>query len=111
MLIVLVPLMSYAAAELAMPFMQERGLIPQALLFRPQMPDWLWIAPVAAQIYQALFVRYGILAIIALTIIFIVLIGGFMTVLYAYMYKLTAPSRYGPMDAPPPKVKIKKYKR
>lgn len=111
LLIVLVPLMSYAAAELTMPFMQERGLIPQALLFTPKTPDWLRIAPVVAQTYQAVFARYGILAILALTLIFIVLIGGFMTMLYAYMYKLTAPSRYGPMDAPPPRVKIKKYKR
>lgn len=111
LLIVLVPLISYATADLTLPFLQERGLIPRDLLFTPQTPDWLRIAPVLAQIYQALFGRYGILAILVLTIIYTILIGGILTVLYAYLYKLTAPPRYGPTDAPPPRVKVKKYKR
>jgi hypothetical protein len=110
-LIILVPLMSYAAAELTMPALREQGLIPRELLFTPQTPDWLWMAPVLAQAYQAVFGRFGIFAILALTVIYIIFIGGIMTVLYAFMYQLTAPSRYGPMDAPPPRVRVKKYKR
>jgi hypothetical protein len=110
-LIVLVPLISFAAAELSMPFFRERGLVPRELLFTPQTPDWLWVAPVLAQAFQALFGRFGILAILVLTIIYIIIIGGIMTVLYAFMYQLTAPSRYGPMDAPPIRTKVKKYKR
>ena len=111
MLIFLIPLISYATAELTFPSLQKQGLIPRELLFTPQTPDWLRIAPVLAQIYQVLFGRYGILAILMLTIIYTILIGGVLTVVYAYLYKLTAPSRYGPMDAPPPRVKVKKYKR
>lgn len=111
LLMVLVPLMSYAAAEITMPFLQARGLVPRELLFIPQTPDWLWVAPVLAQAFQAVFGRYGIFAILALTIIYIVLIGGIMTALYSYIYQLTAPSRYGPMDAPPIRTKVKKYKR
>ena len=111
LLIVLVPLMSYAAAELTMPLLRERGMIPRELLFTPQMPDWLRIVPVLAQSFQFLFGRFGILAVLALTVLYLIVIGGVITMLYAYMYQLTAPSRYGPMDAPPPRVKIKKYKR
>ena len=111
LLIVLVPLISYAAAEISRPLLQGRGLIPRELLFTPRTPDWLWISPVLAQTFQFLFGRYGILATLLLTFIFIILVGGIITVFYAYMYKLAAPSRYGPMDAPPPRVKVKKYKR
>lgn len=111
LLIVLVPLISYAAAEVSWPLLREQGWIPRELLFTPQTPGWLWVSPVLAQAFQSLFGRYGILAILALTFLFIVLIGGVMTVLYSFMYQLAAPSRYGPMDAPPPRVKIKKYKR
>lgn len=111
LLIVLIPLVAYATAELTFPALQERNLIPRELLFTPQSPDWLRIAPVLVQIYQGLFGRYGILAILMLTFIYILVFGGILTVVYAYLYKLTAPSRYGPMDAPPPRIKVKKYKR
>lgn len=111
LLMVIVPLMSYAAAELTMPLLQAQGLIPRELLFTPATPDWLRISPVVAQTYQTLFGRYGILAILALTIIYTILLGGFITVLYSYVYQLAAPSRYGPTDAPPSRIKVKKYKR
>lgn len=111
LLMVIIPLVSYAAAELTMPLLQEQGLIPRELLFTPQTPDWLRLSPVLATTYQSVFGRYGILAILALTVIFIILIGGVLTVLYSYVYQLTAPSRYGPTDAPPIRTKVKKYKR
>jgi len=111
LLIVLVPILSFAAADVTMPFFQDRGWIPRELLAMPQTPDWMWIAPVVAQTFQFLFGRPGILATLVLTFIYILLIGGILTVFYSYMYQLTAPSRYGPMDAPPPRVKVKKYKR
>jgi len=34
-----------------------------------------------------------------------------MSVLYAFVYRLVGPPRYGPLDVPPPNVKLKKYKR
>ena len=111
LLIVLVPVLSYAAAEVSMPFFLSQRLVPRELLTTPQTPDWLWLAPVLAQTYQFIFGRPGILAILVLTVIYILFIGGIMSVLYAFMYQLAAPSRYGPMDAPPPRVKVKKYKR
>jgi hypothetical protein len=111
LLIVLVPLISFAAANLSMPFFKDQGLVPSQLLVTLQAPDWLSVAPVVAQIYESLLGRPGILATLALTIIYILFIGGLLTLLYAYMYRLAAPTRYGPMDAPPPRIKIRKYKR
>ena len=39
------------------------------------------------------------------------LIGGVISVIYALMYRFIGPSRYGPTDAPPPKIKTKRYTR
>jgi hypothetical protein len=61
--------------------------------------------------YQSVFGRPGILAILVLTVVYIVFIAGALSVVYAFMYRLAAPSRYGPMDEPPMSRKVKKYKR
>jgi len=111
LLIVLVPIISFAAADLTMPFFRDRGLVPRELLTTPQTPDWLSLVPPVAQAYQFLFARPGILATLALTFIYIIFIGGIMSVVYAFMYQIAAPSRYGSMDAPPIRTKVKKYKR
>ena len=110
-LMIFVPILSFAAANVSMPFFLNRGLIPQQLLFTPEVPSWLWYAPVLAQIIQFLFGRPAIFAILLLTVVYILILGGIFSVIYAFMYRAVAPSRYGPLDAPPPKVKIRKYKR
>ena len=111
MLIFIVPVISYAAAYETMPFFLNRGLVPRELLFTPETPEWLQIMPALAQAFRFLFGRYAILATLGLTFLYIIFIAGVFSVLYALMYRMTAPSRYGPMDAPPPRVKVKKYKR
>jgi hypothetical protein len=111
MMMIIVPILSYALAEVTMPLLLSRGLIPQQLLFTPELPDWIWYAPGLARILQFLFVRNAIFATLILTLVFILLLGGFFSFIYALIYRTMAPSRYGPMDAPPPKVKVKKYKR
>jgi hypothetical protein len=111
LIIILVPILSFAIASLSMPFFLNRGLVPAQLLFTPEIPSWLWYAPVLAEIVQFLFGRFAIFATLILTFIFIIILYGIFSVMYAAMYRVIAPSRYGPLDAPPPKVKIKKYTR
>ena len=111
LLIVLVPIISFAAAELSLPFFLGQRLVPRELLGRPQPPDWLGFLPILESAFRFVFRQQGILAILVLTVIYIILIGRVFTVFYAYLYQLTTPSRYGPMDAPPPRIKVKKYKR
>jgi len=111
-IIIVVPVLSFAAADLSLPFFLNRGLVPKELLVTPATPDWMWtLIPGLAPIFQFLFGRYAIGAILILTVLFIIILGGIFSVLYSFMYRTVAPSRYGPMDAPPPKVKVKKYKR
>jgi hypothetical protein len=106
-----VPILSFAAASLLMPLLLKRGWVPEQLLFTPQLPAWFWYAPVLANVIQFLFGRYAIFATLILTVVFMILLSGVFSLVYAIMYQTVAPPRYGPMDAPPPKVKIKKYKR
>ena len=110
-MVIIVPILSFALAEVLMPLLLKRGLVPQQLLFTPVLPDWVWYAPGLARIVQFLFGRYAIFATLILTVVFIILLGGFFSFIYALIYRSMAPSRYGPMDAPPPKTKVKKYKR
>lgn len=111
LLIILVPVLSYAAAELSLQFFIDQRLVPRELLITPQVPDWMWLAPVLARIVQSVIGRSGFLAILVLTFVYILFLSGIFSVLYAFMYRLAAPTKYGPMDAPPPRIKIKKYKR
>jgi hypothetical protein len=111
LLIVLIPIISFAAADLSLPFFIGRKLVPEELLITPKAPEWMGITPVLEQIFNLLLRRRNILATLSLTFIYILAVGGVLSVLYAYLYRLAAPPRYGPMDAPPPRVKIKKYKR
>jgi hypothetical protein len=50
-------------------------------------------------------------ATLVIALVSIVVIGGIVSIVYGYMYSLLAPSKYGAMDVPPPRVKTKKYKR
>jgi len=111
LIIILVPILSFAAASVTMPVLLNRGLVPQQLLFTPQTPDWLWYVPIVAQAFQFLFGRFAIFATLILTFVYILLIGGIFSSIYAVMYRAVAPSRYGPMDAPPPKTRVRKYRR
>jgi hypothetical protein len=81
-------------------------------MFTPQPPDLLvqYSQPLA-RLFVSLLSHPNMYAVLLYTVVYIVLIGGLFSVVYAYMYRMAAPSRYGPMDAPPPKTKIKKYKR
>jgi hypothetical protein len=111
LIIIIVPVLSFAAANLTMPFFRSRGLIPPELLGTPQLPDWLWYVPVLAGIVHSLIVRPAFLATMVLTFLYILILGGIFSVVYALMYRMVAPPKYGPMDAPPSRAKTKKYKR
>ena len=110
-IIIVVPVLSFATASIAFDWLYNLGRIPNDFLTTPQVPDWLWYVPTVAQLYGFLFVRFGITAKLLMAVVFILIIGGLFSLLYALMYRAVGPSRYSPLDAPPSKVKPKKYKR
>ena len=109
---VIVPLLSYGIADYwinnGLPGTQ---LIPPNLLARPNIPPFFLQSPLLgmpARFLQGLD-HLGATLIFALA--FTMVIGGFMAIVYGYIYSMFGPSKYGPTDVPPPRVKTKKYKR
>lgn len=112
MIIVIVPLLSYAIAVVTLPLFSARGLVPYEFTTMPLAPDWLWkFVPRLAWLVEQVISHYNIKAHLALALIYTIFLGGFLALVYAILYQVFGPSRYGPMDAPPPKVKVKKYTR
>jgi len=73
-------------------------------------PEWyspLTVSPILAQLFKEPIYP----AALAIAAIFTFVAGGLISIVFGYMYTLLAPSKYGPTDVPPPRVKTKKYKR
>ncbi len=75
------------------------------------MPDLLWkvvgLTPLLAFIQS----QNNLYAILTVTLLYVVVFSTLVSVVYAFVYRYVGPSRYGPQDAPPPNMKVKRYKR
>jgi hypothetical protein len=112
LMMVVVPVMSIAGAILTVQFGLSAGWpFPAVLLRHITAPDWIYFMPGLARLLLKVFSVNYLLAYIYISVIYIVVLGGLMSILYAILYRMTAPSQYGPMDAPPIKKKAKQYKR
>ena len=110
-LMIVVPIISFGIAELTVQSTWAQKYVPYQLLGYPVMPAILWkpgfLNPILGFI-QSLPNFYGVLV---LFLLYLIVIGAFVSVGYAYIYKTLGPPRYGPQDAPPPKIKARRYKR
>lgn len=109
---VIIPLLSYGIAV----YWIENGLpgsalIPPNLLGQPNIPPIFFSSPVLARIAGFLQSQNNLSANLLFAVAFAMIIGGFMAVVYGYVYSMFGPSKYGPTDVPPPRVKTKKYSR
>jgi len=112
LMIVIVPILAYGLSVLLVNYGASKGW--------PIPPDWrgvptfhplLWRLSGVAAILAFLQKQNNLIANVIFAIAITVVIGGVMSVLYGYIYTIFGPPRYGPTDAPPPKVKAKRYKR
>lgn len=111
LMIIVIPVLSYAIAWLILPMLFKSGLVPTQLTGQMYVPEWLWVLPVVAGLVQRLIGFPNLKALLILTFVNILIISGIMSMIYALIYRMFGPPKYGPMDAPPPKVKVKKYRR
>lgn len=111
-MMIVVPILAYGAAVLLVDYGIRSGW--------PLPPSWLepiTIHPLLLRlqgltpIWNMLLRQDNLIAIVVFTIAIIVVIGGIMSVIYGYLYSMFGPPRYGPHDAPPIRVKVKRYKR
>jgi hypothetical protein len=89
MLMVLIPVISYAAAVLLVRENLTRGWLPiPAQLVRTVILPYVGSVPY----FYATLIVAALLALVGF---------GLITALYALVYGFVGPSRYGPFDAPP----------
>jgi hypothetical protein len=111
-MMIVVPLLAYGTALLLVDYGIRQGW--------PIPPNWLQpirIHPLLLRldrfdpIWNFLLVQDNLIAVLVFTTVITIVVGGIMSVIYGYLYSLFGPPPYGPQDAPPIRVKVKRYKR
>ncbi len=111
-LILVVPLISWALAVLTVQLAtSENWPLPYQLMGNPVMPAFLWKVPAFWPVLGFLQGQENLYAIIFVTVAYTIIAGALMSVVYAVIYRFVGPPRYGPQDAPPPKISVRRYKR
>ena len=112
LMILIIPVISMAAGVATINYaIEQRWPIPYQLLGAPTLPGFFYKSGGLLQIFGPLTKIQNLYAFIATGVLYMILIGGVISVIYALMYRFIGPSRYGPTDAPPPKIKTKRYTR
>ena len=109
---VIIPILSYGIAV----YWIEKGLpgsalIPPSLLGPPNIPAFFLNSQYLGGIARFVHSQNALSANLLFALAFTMIMGGLMSVVYGYVYSLFGPSKYGPTDVPPPRVKTKKYTR
>ncbi len=111
LMILIIPVVSYLLSSVAVNFALDNGYpVPYQLTGSPAMPAALYqtgLAPVAGFLAS----QQNLYAILALTVLLIVVIGGVVSVVYAAIYRYVGPPRYGPLDVEAPRGRVRRYKR
>jgi len=111
-MIVLVPILAYGISVLLVNYGAKNGWpIPPGWYGNPTFPALLWRLTGLTPVLTFLQAQTNLTANIVFTIAISVVVFGIMSVVYGYIYTVFGPPRYGPQDAPPFRVKVKRYKR
>jgi hypothetical protein len=111
-MMVVVPILAYGAAVLVVNYGIQAGWpLP------PELLGTITIHPLLLQvrnldpIWNFLMQQNNLLAHLLFAAAITLVVGGLMAVIYGYLYSIFGPPRYGPQDAPPMRVKVKRYRR
>jgi hypothetical protein len=112
LLMILVPVIAWMLASATI----EQGLqlgwpMPYQLMGYAVMPRALWGIQGMAPVLSFLEAQPHLYADLLLCLAYTILGGALISVIYSFVYRIVGPPRYGPLDAPPPRVSIRKYKR
>ena len=112
LLLLIVPIIAWLLAKATVGLALISGWpLPYQLLGYPVIPEGLWniraVVPVLAFISR----QQHLYLTLTLAIAYIVVISAVLSFVYAVIYRVVGPPRYGPLDLPQPQVKIGRYKR
>ncbi len=112
LMLVVVPAISIALSVVVLQVIQaNKWPFPYQLLGRPSFPDFLYSTKGLSQLFGAISSIQNLYAYIAISLIIMVILGGILSFVYALIYRFVGPSKYGPTDAPPVKLKVTKKQR
>ena len=108
----ILPVLSYGLSILTVTYAIKRGIqFPEQITGYPVMPGILFRVPGLIGLLNWLQNQYNLYLILLVAFFFVVMLAGTIAILYAFMYRVSAPPRYSGVDAPPVNIKVKKYKR
>ena len=108
----LVPALSLGVSVILIQMAPSLGIqIPPGLLGRPLMPEIMFQVPGLVGILNWIQSLNNLYAVLVLTFTITILLAGILALGYAFIYRIVGPPRYSGTDAPPPNIKVKKYKR
>jgi hypothetical protein len=111
-MMVIVPILAYGSAVLLVNYGTSRGWpIPPTWLGAPTFHPLLWRLQGLTTVLGFLQAQTNLIANLVFAVAITVLVGGVMSIIYGYIYKFFGPPQYGPTDAPPERIKVKKYTR
>jgi hypothetical protein len=108
LMVIIVPVMTWAAASITVDYGQKQGWpILRSFPRYLDIPAILYNIPGVGMI-----AKMDNFAATAVFFLFMLIIfTGIFTVLYAFIYRLVGPPRYAPDDIPAPRVTTKPFKR
>ena len=111
LMIVIIPVISYAAAFMLVDIGAKQGWpIPYQLMGQPAIHPLLWKVTSLVPLWAFIQSQNNLYAILSLALLIIIILASFISIIYAFMFRSAVP-RYGPLDVPPPNIKVKHYKR
>ncbi len=109
---VLIPVISFAAGKATIDYgLKQHWPIPYQLLGYVKLPDFIYKVPSLTSIFGPIATWENFYANLSAAIIYMLILGGILSVVTAFVYQVMGPPRWGPQDVPPPKIKAKQYKR
>ncbi|CAG1004521.1 hypothetical protein ANAEL_03243 [Anaerolineales bacterium] len=113
LMMIIIPAISIAASALTVEALSGPGMkiSPRQLLGRPHLPDFVYRSDGLMTILTPITKIEDFYAIAVISLFYMLIIGGVISVIYAAVYSAVGPNRYGPTDAPPPKIKVVKKSR
>ncbi len=112
LMFLIIPLISYLLAAMTVQIaLDQNWPMPYQLMGYPSMPPLLWAISSLAPVWAFIEGQKDLYAVLGIAVVYIVVFGAILSLGYALVYRLVGPPRYGPLDAPPPRVSVKRYKR
>ncbi len=110
-MMVVIPIVSYLIARWAIGFAVDKGYaIPYQLMGNVVLPPEVYQAGLGS-VADFITRQDNLYAVLLLTVMLIVAMGGLLSVVYAFIYQVAGPPRYGPLDVEAPKGRVRRYKR